>query len=458
MRYLLVLPLALASTPTLAAVSSRKPAAPAAPRPAVKPVPAARPSDDDALAIRGVTLIDGTGRPPLLNACVVAVNGRITGAGVLGRVKIPAGARLLTAPRGSTLLPGLIDMHVHCSVQPAMMPYFLANGVTSVRDLGCAEGKVEELKKYRVDALSGKQVGPRLFMAGPPLDGFPRAANWFPGPGAKDAAEAVEGVKLLADQGADVIKLYRRLRTDVAKAAVDEAHRRNLPVTWDYQWNYRYLFNAIQTGVDGLEHVYYSERSSRDEYQQLAELIAGNKIWFDPTLVAFRPPDPEVTVDPDFQQLPPSLTRFWRGLFWPMETDAEFSAMKSFVRDVHRQGGRILIGTDSPVKYSAPGYGYHREMELLAECKLTPMEIVQAGTLHAAEALHRERELGTVQTGKLADLVVIQGDPLKDIRAARKVLWTFVNGRRYDPASLVQLARASAPAGDTKLPPYLHGD
>jgi imidazolonepropionase-like amidohydrolase len=442
---LLLLPLLAALTPLLAA--------PKPPGTGLTGPPGAT-----TLVVRGAMLVDGTGKAPLKNACVVAVNGRITQVGPAALVRVPAGARVLTAPAGSTLLPGFIDMHVHSTVQPGMMPYFLANGITSVRDLGCADTKVEELKQYRADAPSGKQVGPRMFMAGPPLDGFPRAASWFPGPGARDAAGAVEAVDRLADQGVDVIKLYRRLNAVSSKAAIEEAHRRGLPVTWDYQWSYRYAANAALSGTDGLEHVFYSERASRDENQQLAETIAASKLWFEPTLVAFRPPDSAVTQDPDFARLPASLTTFWHRLFWPMETDAEFATMQAFVRSVHRQGGRILVGTDSPVKYVAPGYGFHREMQLLTECGLTPMEVLQAGTRSAAQSLRRERDLGTVEPGKLADLVIVAGDPLKQITATRNVRWVVQNGRVYQPEALVALGRKEAPAAGPALPPYVHGD
>ena len=410
------------------------------------------------LVVRGGTLIDGTGKAAVPNACVVVTNGRIAGAGPLGRVSVPAGARTFAAPRGMTLLPGYIDMHVHSTVKPGLMPYWLACGVTSVRDLGCAQERLEELKRYRSDVAAGKEVGPRMFLAGPPLDGYPRAATWFPGPGARTEAEAEAGVRQLADAGADVIKLYRRLKIGPARAAVAEAHRRGLPVTWDYQWNYRYLADAAQTGVDGLEHVYYSERSSAIDYQQLAELIGAPRLWFDPTLVAFRPPDDSVTRDPDYTQLPRSLTGFWHKLFWPMETDAEFVTMKSFVRLVHRQGGRILIGTDCPVKWVAPGYGFHREVELLRECDLTPMELIRAATQQAAESLHHEKELGTVEPGKMADLVLVSGDPLKDVRVMRNVQWVMQGGKVYAPKELVRKALASAPATSPALPPYLHGD
>lgn len=410
------------------------------------------------LVIRGVTLWDGTGAPPVPNACVVADAGRIMAAGPLGRVKIPPHARVLSAPPGTMLLPGFIDMHAHTSVHPGLMPYFLANGVTSVRDLGCADTQLEALKQYRSDAPSGKQTGPRLFLAGPPLDGFPRAANWFPGPGARTAAEAEAAVRQLAADGVDVIKLYRRLNPLVAKAAIEEAHRRNLPVTWDYQWNYRYLASAINSGVDGLEHVYYSERTSPTEYEQLAEAIGASRLWIDPTLVAFRPPDESVSEDRDFARLPPSVPRFWRGLFWPMETDSEFAAMKAFVRRVHRQGGRILVGTDSPVKYVAPGYSLHREMLLLADCGLSNQEVLQAATRDAAEALRRQADLGTVQVGKLADLVLVNGNPLKDLHATREVRWVVLNGRLYDPKQLVEQGRNAAPDVKLNLPPHLHGD
>jgi imidazolonepropionase-like amidohydrolase len=428
-------------------------------RPKVKPPSELTgPATSRVLAIRGVTLFDGTGAAPLSNACVVAVDGRITAVGPLGKVAIPSGARVLSAPHGTTLLPGFIDMHVHSSVHPGLMPYFLANGVTSVRDLGCAESRLEELKQYRADAPTGKQLGPRLFLAGPPLDGLPRAANWFPGPAAQNAAEAETAVKALAESGVDVVKLYRRLGAPAARAAIEEAHRRGLPVTWDYQWNYRYLANAIQSGVDGLEHVFYSERASATECEQLAELIGGTGVWLDPTLVAFRPPDETVSRDPDFAQLPPTLTRFWNSLFWPMETDSEFAAMKGFVRRVHRHGGKLLAGTDSPVKYAAPGYALHHELLLLSECGLTPKEVLMAATLRAAEALRKETELGTVQPGKLADLVLVSGDPLRDLRVTRKVRWVVLNGRLHRPSDLIAQAKRTAPGVEIKLPPHLHGN
>lgn len=416
------------------------------------------PESSPVLAIRGVTLWDGTGAAPLPNACVVTEAGRIIAAGRLGRVKIPPGARVLSAPAGTTLLPGFMDMHAHTSVHPGLMPYFLANGVTSVRDLGCADTQLAGLKQYRADAPAGKQAGPRLFLSGPPLDGFPRAANWFPGPSARTNAEAEAAVDKLADDGVDVIKLYRRLSPTVARVAIEEAHRRNLPVTWDYQWNYRYLAGAINSGVDGLEHVYYSERTSATEYEQLAESIGASRLWIDPTLVAFRPPDEAVSQDGDFAHLPPSVPRFWRSLFWPMETDSEFAMMKGFVRRVHRHGGRLLVGTDSPVKYVAPGYALHREMLLLAECGLTPKEVLQAATRDAAEALRKQADLGTVEVGKLADLVLINGNPLKDLHATRNVRWVILNGRLHDPKQLLEQARGNAPDVKLTLPPHLHGD
>jgi imidazolonepropionase-like amidohydrolase len=413
------------------------------------------PAAAEVLAIRGVTLLDGTGRPSVPGASVVWRDGRILAA---GRISIPSGARVLTAAPGTTLLPGFIDMHVHSTVQPGLMPYFLANGVTSVRDLGCAEEKLPELTRYRSESPSGKQTGPRLFLAGPPLDGFPRAASWFPGPGARDAATAAAAVGQLAERGVDVIKLYRRLSLPAARAAVAEAHRRGLPVTWDYQWSYRYAAAAVESGVDGLEHVFYSERASLDEYQDLAEKIGARKLWFDPTLVAFRPPDESVTADPDFRYLPASLTRFWRRLFWPMETESEFTTMKAFVRRVHRQGARLLVGTDSPVKYSAPGYAFHHEMLLLAECGLTPAEVLNAATAGAARALRREKELGTIEPGKLADMVLVQGNPLKNLACTRNVRWVVMNGRVHEPATLVRRARDAAPASAPDLPAYTHGD
>ncbi len=414
------------------------------------------PTRSDLLAIRGATLWDGTGRAPQRDSLVLIRGNRILSVGKAGG-PIPSGARVLTAPAESWLLPGFIDMHVHSSVHPGMMPYFLANGVTTVRDLGCADDKLKSVLQYRADALSGKRIGPRLYASGPPLDGIPRAASWFPGPSAKTPDEAQSAVESLADQGVDLIKLYRRLEPDAARGAIEAAHRRGLAVTWDYQWNPRYLSDALKSGADGVEHVFFSERATREEVEQLAELIGVNKVWFDPTLVAFRPPDTEVVTDPDYEQLPPSLPRFWRRLFWPMETDSEFATMKSFVRLARRYGARVLVGTDSPVKWSAPGYAFHHEMRILTECGMSNLEVLKAATRSAAQALRKETELGSVEPGKLADLLLVAGDPLKDLSAARQMQWVIVDGRPHQPSRLTSDGRIAGNIPVPSMPPHTHG-
>jgi imidazolonepropionase-like amidohydrolase len=386
-------------------------------------------------AIRGATLIDGTGKAPVPNAVVVIRGERIVAAAKAAA--IPTGARIIEAA-GRTLIPGLIDMHTHVTVQDDLLPFFLANGVTTIRDLGCADEKLAGLIRLRGDLAAHQVTGPRLFLAGPPLDGTPRAANLFMGPAIETAEQARAEVRRQAGLGVDLIKLYRQLDPKVAVAAIEEAHARGLALTWDYRWNYRYALQAAVSGVDGLEHVFYSERSSREEVDDLANSMGARKLFFDPTLIAFRPHDGDVTDDPDYEHLPPALTRFWRGLFWPMETPQEFSLMKNFVRKVQRAGGRILAGTDSPVKYSAPGYGLHHELALLVEAGLTPMQALQAATLTAAQALRRERDLGTIEPGKLADMTLIQGNPLQDIHATKNVRMVFLAGRVYDPKTVLK--------------------
>lgn len=447
MRRFLVLLIALAAG--LPLLVGPRPAAPAeVSKPATGMVTLAR---GDTYAIKGATLIDMTGRPPLKNAVVVVDQGYIAAAGPLGKVPIPKGAQTLDA-KGLTLLPGFIDMHVHSTVQGGMMPYFLANGITSVRDLGCAEKMMPDLLRYRRQVDKREVVGPRLFLSGPPIDGKPRAANWFPGPTVVGAEQARAAVNSLADQGVDLIKLYRRLSIEDGKAAVEAAHARDLPVTWDYRWNMRYLQRALHTGVDSIEHVFFSETSSAAERELLADFIGKSKTWFDPTLVAFRAHNDQVTDDPVFKQLPPGIPSFWRSLFWPMETPQEFASMKSFVRRVQRHGGRFLVGTDTPVKYVAPGFAFHEELYLLTQCRLSNMDVLRAATVNAARALRRENELGTIQPGRKADMVLIQGDPLQDIKVTRNIRWVIRAGEIFDPKPLLTAARTQGPQKAVRLP------
>jgi len=432
----------------LSAAGERLVAAPAphSPVKSTRPLPRG-----ETYVIRGARMLAMTGKPPVPNAVVVVDQGYIVAAGPAGQVRIPKHAQILNA-KGLTLLPGFIDMHVHSSVQGGMMPYLLANGITSVRDLGCDEKALPDLLKYREQAARGEAVGPRLFVSGPPIDGRPRAANWFPGPSVSTAAEARQAVNYLADQKVDVIKLYRRLSIADGKAAVEAAHKRGLPVTWDYRWDFRYLQLAALTGVDNIEHVFYSRKASGAELDLLARLLGNAKTWFEPTLVAFRPPSEAVVHDVAFEQLPPGIRSFWKSLFWPMETPDEFAAMRSFVRRVHRQGGRFLVGTDTPVKYVAPGYSFHQEMALLAGCKLSNLEVLEAATHNAALALHKEKELGAIAPGWRADLVLLEANPLEDIRATRQVRWVIRGGRIFSPAPLLKQAKRDGPQQATRLP------
>lgn len=440
MTLLRLLP-ALAGLSLLALSPPARGVAPPRPHPPANPL---------AILLRGATVIDGRSPAPLANASVLIEGDRITRVERGPGAAAPKGAWVLDA-RGLFLIPGLIDMHVHATVQPAMFTYFLANGVTSVRDLGCADSRLPDLLRYRREAGQAAAPGPRLFLSGPPLDGAPRRASWFPGHTATDAASARAGVEQLADAGVDCIKLYRGLSVPVGQAAVEAAHARGLKTTWDYRWSHRYLFDAALTGVDGLEHVFYSERASRDEVDQLATVIGERKIWFDPTLVAFRPPDTDVTHDPDFARLPASMTRFWRGLFWPMETEEEFRVMQAFVRKVRERGGWLLAGTDTPVKYCAPGFSLHHELRLLTTCGLTPREALQAATRSAAEALGHP-ELGVIAPGKQADLLLLAANPLKEIGATRRIAWVFSRGRPLDPAELLARAAREGAAAPAFLP------
>ncbi len=383
-------------------------------------------------AIVGATLIDGRGGAPVPDAVVVVRGDRIEAAGPRSTTAIPEEAEKIPA-EGLSLLPGLIDSHFHIERDYDLPPLFLSHGVTSVRDPG---QWIETFDPIR----QSKSPQPRCFVTGPHLDQAPPAHP-------KDALviesdEAVrKAVDRFADGGASAIKIYYRLSLDRIRIACEAAKARGIPVTAHLE-----LINAdeaILAGLSGLEHVTslgtaLADPSAAERFRAsvlgdnearrmgrfelwsafdfeknprvktLVELLAKEKTFFSVTLAVFerRAGDKKVT-------------------------DAEVRGFENMLRFVRlcRQGGvTVVVGSHSGVPKAERGWAYQRELELLVECGFSPVEAIRAGTLENARFFRQEDRLGSVEPGKLADLVLVEGDPSKGIQAMRQVRRVMLNG------------------------------
>lgn len=381
-------------------------------------------------ALVGAMLIDGTGAPPLENSCVLVKGQQIVFAGKNGGIDIPDSAEVIDLT-GLTLLPGLIDAHYHDEDSDTLTTLYLRNGVTSVRDPG------EWIESYDTLRASGK-VLPRLFLAGPHLDFFPPA---YPEDSyiVKDKEEAQLAVAHLRAQGATVIKVYYGLSIGMIREVCRTAKKVGIPVTAHLEITD--ARDAINAGLDGIEHITsfgtcLLPMRQVEKYKQdvMADKNARRKgryeVWssfnFDDSpeadsLIAFLKRKKTF--------ISPTLAVFERRADKGDSVEVKgFENMLRFVGRAEAGGAVIVVGSHSYVPYAELGYAFHREMELLQEAGLAPMEVIVAATLQNARFFRSDRRLGSIEKDKLADLVVIEGNPLLDIKAMRNVKRVMLNG------------------------------
>jgi imidazolonepropionase-like amidohydrolase len=390
------------------------------------------------VAIVGGTLIDGRGGSPITGAVVIIRGAKIQAAGARKSARVPPEAEVFDAT-GRTLLPGLIDSHFHIERDYELPPLVLSRGITSVRDPG---QWIEVYEPVRRSALPQ----PRCFVAGPHLDCPPHAhpQDAF---AVTNADEARRAVNRFVDEGASVIKVYYRLPIELIVVACKTAHQRGVPVTAHLE-----LVDAdaaIRAGLDGVEHVtsFGTALAEPDEAERFREAVAADnearrkaryELWSRLDLRASPRVRPLVDLIVKRRVfMSPTLAVFEkrRGDRGISEVEARgFENMLEFVRLCHRGGARIVVGSHSTVPKAERGWAYQRELELLAECGLTPMEVIAAATRNNADFFRVSDRLGTIEPGKLADLVVIDGDPLKDMQALRRVERVMLNGRWIAPA------------------------
>jgi imidazolonepropionase-like amidohydrolase len=398
----------------------------------------------DSFAIVGARLIDGTGAPAVENSAVVVRDGRIVAAGPLATVNLPAGMRVIHA-EGKSLLPGLWEMHVHYS-GVEFGPALLAAGVTTARDCG---GEYEFLTAVRSKIDKYHALGPKLLLAGLIDGGGPMAFGYVE---AKTPGEGVYAVDTYAEGKFNQIKVYTQVQPDVLRAIADEAHRRGLTVTGHVPAAIN-AFDGIDDGMDQINHLQFVIRAMNpdgavgpvdlqsERSKKLIALLKERQIVVDPTLswgeMAGHPKNVDVaSFEAGINAAPYTLAAKYRALGVPAEEGAKFrermETNRKMVHALYEAGVPIVAGSDTGLI----GYGLDRELELYVQAGMSPMAAIQSATIVPARVMKMAADAGSVEVGKRADLVLVDGNPLTNISDIRRVVSVVKDGRMYDSKAL----------------------
>jgi imidazolonepropionase-like amidohydrolase len=383
-------------------------------------------------AFTNVNVVPMTSETVLADQTVVVQNGRITAVGPANRVTIPVGAVRIDG-RGKYLMPGLAEMHGHIpgqNVQFAERVAFLyvAGGVTTVRGMQGHPNQFE-LRK-RIDA--GEVIGPRFFLGSPPLSGN----------SVGDVATAENVVRNFKNQGYDVLKIHEGLSTDVYAKIVETARAVNIPFGGHVP-NAVGVEGAIAARQNTIDHLdNYPEAIQNDQdIARLAQQTVKAGVAVVPTmplwevLRGLHDPAPMMTRE-ELRYMPPQMVQGWQNTVTnirnqanPMEAAQEIDKRNKMLKALSDAGALILLGSDAPQLFSVPGFSIQREMESYAAVGMSPYKVLQTGTTNVAKYLNDEANSGTVAVGKRADLLLVDANPLRDVRNVAKKSGVMVNGR-----------------------------
>ncbi|WNG51468.1 amidohydrolase family protein [Archangium minus] len=434
-------------------------------------------------ALTHVTVIDAAGTPPQSDMTVLIKGEQIVALRKSDDLELPDGLKTVDL-QGKYLLPGLADMHVHTQNMEQVFPLLhVVNGVTTLRHM---DGEPFMLE-WRRRIEEGRMLGPRMILGSTIIDGTP--SLWQNSPVAhisvRNEAEAREEVRRAKAQGYDFIKVYSRLSREAYFGIADEARLQQMPFA-GHSPDLVTVAEASAAGQASLEHLYgvmyatsSEEEALRERVGQISlrpETITGYNTWFQqthavewdaartyspakgmqlfnqfvkdetaqvPTLTQHNVLDRSMDLDMNDERLkylPASMVAGWK---WQLaeiylqgrseEESAQrrdlFNRRLALVGEMHRAGVRVMAGTDSTTPWVFPGFSLHDELALLVQAGLTPLQAIQAATLEPARYLGMQGSLGTVEQGKVADLLVLDANPLEDIRNTTRIHSVVVRGR-----------------------------
>ena len=445
---------------------------------------------EDTLVITDVNVVDVRTGEIRRDQIVIIERDRINAVGGKG-TRYPRNAPSVNA-KGGYLIPGLWDMHVHLTfgdwfplAQEISLPLFVANGITSVRDMG---SNLETVQSWRNEIEGGRLIGPRILTSGPMLDGpKPRFPDSIAVTTPEDGVRAVDDLKR---RGVDFIKLQSLIPRDAVFAIAAEAKKQEIPFEGHVPDSVR-ASEMSAAGMHSFEHligIFEGSSPLEDQFLKgdkseskflasydparasvLAKTLAQSQTWQCPTLVWERGGNlldvTDFSKDPRAKYVP----AYWKDKTWKqfsVEVQKEFNTddletRKKFVdkelqvvQTLHKAGVPFLAGTDTPPGvYIFPGFSLHEELQRFVAAGFTPLEALQTATLNPARFFQMEGELGTIETGKLADMILPDANPLDDIRNTQKIAAVMMNGRYFSRADLQKLLQKVEASAKQDPPP-----
>ncbi len=450
------------------------------------------PQPPKSLVVTHISVVDVSTGETKPDMTVIISDGRIREIGSSTTARIPEAAQVVEAG-GKFLIPGLWDMHVHIFNQISRrppntwyFPLFIANGVTSVREMWTKLENMPQVREWRRLQLDGSLIAPRIAAVGTLVDG-PAGVETTnlpalqPGPTANSVStpeEARQFVREVKAAGIDFVKTYSSLSREAYFAIADEAKKQAIP----FAGHVPFLVGAAEASSAGqrsMEHLnqILESSSSRShelfqvpgrewsskydkltldtfdeaKFKKLVTTLAQNHSWQVPTLVrnqvwAFRG-ETVIMSDSRLRYIPANEVATWKKQFPDLRpTDIEkavrgrlWQKQLEVVRRMKDAGVPLMAGTDLGADYIYPGFSLHDELTLFVEAGFTPLEALKAATRNPAEFLGLLDSMGTVEKGKIADLVLLNANPLEDIRNTQKIEAVVVNGRFLDRKELDQL-------------------
>ncbi|HZM26027.1 MAG TPA: amidohydrolase family protein [Gemmatimonadales bacterium] len=405
------------------------------------PTPPA-PGDSTVVAFDSVTVVPMDRERVLDSQTVIVRDGKIAEIGPSNSVQVPAGAIRVNG-KGKYLMPGIAEMHAHVPSRDdptldAVMALYVLTGATTVRAM---MGTPDQLE-YRKEIASGLMLGPTLFAVGPP----------FNGDNTKNPQDAEAKVRQFHAAGFDVLKIFPGMNRETYDAILRTARELHMPISGHVPSSVG-VRHAIESG-QSIEHLDgYLEDIGRDRgrIQELVQLTTTAGIWNCPTMdvwktiLGLRDPDELLRDRPEVQYMPPQLVDQWTKRVREMgrkspvrlaleglgmsRSAADIAALRdTLLRALSDGGAKLLLGSDSPQAFSVPGFSLAHEMDAMVAAGLSNWTVLSAATRNPAEFFGRSAEFGTVEVGKRADLLLLDGNPLDDIRNVHRQAGVMVRG------------------------------